>query len=182
MAIQINGNGTITGISVGGLPDGIVDTDMIAASAATTAKFGSGSIIQVAVGSGTGNQASGGCNASASGSTSTDDNAVVDAYMTFTPLRATSTMIIYVNSGCSINGGRAQFSIFDSAGGGTLGTTGWGNFGGAQSMEGVFLTGVHRPGNTSQRTYQLRCDQVGSLTRYRNYDAICQMIIMEIAA
>ncbi len=38
MAIQINGNGTITGISVGGLPDGIVDTDMIANSAVTTAK------------------------------------------------------------------------------------------------------------------------------------------------
>ena len=38
MAIQINGDGTITGISVGGLPDGIVDTDMIAASAVTPAK------------------------------------------------------------------------------------------------------------------------------------------------
>ncbi len=38
MAIQINGNGTITGISVGGLPDGIVDTDMIAANAVTAAK------------------------------------------------------------------------------------------------------------------------------------------------
>ena len=38
MAIQINGNGTITGISVGGLPDGIVDTDMIANSAVTSAK------------------------------------------------------------------------------------------------------------------------------------------------
>ena len=38
MAIQINGNGTITGINVGGLPDGIVDTDMIANSAVTTAK------------------------------------------------------------------------------------------------------------------------------------------------
>ena len=38
MTIQINGNGTITGIAVGGLPDGIVDTDMIAASAVTPAK------------------------------------------------------------------------------------------------------------------------------------------------
>ena len=38
MAIQINGNGTITGISVGGLPDGIVDTDMLAANAVTSAK------------------------------------------------------------------------------------------------------------------------------------------------
>ena len=39
MAISINGNGTITGISVGGLPDGIVDTDMIAANAVATAKI-----------------------------------------------------------------------------------------------------------------------------------------------
>lgn len=38
MSITINGNGTITGISVGGLPDGIVDTDMIAANAVTSAK------------------------------------------------------------------------------------------------------------------------------------------------
>ena len=49
MAIQINGNGTITGISVGGLPDGIVDTDMLAAGAATQAKRtpATGEIIQV---------------------------------------------------------------------------------------------------------------------------------------
>ena len=38
MAITINGNGTLTGVSVGGLPDGIVDTDMLAANAVTTAK------------------------------------------------------------------------------------------------------------------------------------------------
>ena len=38
MTITINGNGTVTGVSVGGLPDGIVDTDMIAANAVTAAK------------------------------------------------------------------------------------------------------------------------------------------------
>ena len=38
MTIVINGDGTITGISVGGLPNGIVDTDMIAAGAVTSAK------------------------------------------------------------------------------------------------------------------------------------------------
>ena len=38
MTITINGNGTVTGISVGGLPDGIVDTDMLANSAVTAAK------------------------------------------------------------------------------------------------------------------------------------------------
>ncbi len=40
MAIAINGSGTVTGISVGGLPDGIVDRDTLA----TEAK---GSILQV---------------------------------------------------------------------------------------------------------------------------------------
>ena len=40
MPITINGSGTITGVSVGGLPDGIVDTDMIAAGAVTQAKRG----------------------------------------------------------------------------------------------------------------------------------------------
>jgi len=39
MAITLNGNGTITGISVGGLPDGIVDTDMIAANAVLATKL-----------------------------------------------------------------------------------------------------------------------------------------------
>jgi hypothetical protein len=49
MAITINGSSnTITGIAVGGLPDGIVDTDMIAAGAVTAPKRGAGAILQVA--------------------------------------------------------------------------------------------------------------------------------------
>ena len=47
MPIAINGSGTITGVSVGGLPDGIVDTDMIAAAAVTAPKRGAGSVLQV---------------------------------------------------------------------------------------------------------------------------------------
>ena len=39
MAITINGTGTLTGVSVGGLPDGIVDADMLAANAVATAKI-----------------------------------------------------------------------------------------------------------------------------------------------
>ena len=40
MAISLNGGtGVITGVSVGGLPDGIVDADMLASSAVTTAKI-----------------------------------------------------------------------------------------------------------------------------------------------
>ena len=44
MAISINGStNVITGVAVGGLPDGVVDTDMLAASAVTAAKA-SGSV------------------------------------------------------------------------------------------------------------------------------------------
>ena len=46
MPITINGSGTITGVSVGGLPDGIVDTDMLAAGAVTAAKRGTGAVLQ----------------------------------------------------------------------------------------------------------------------------------------
>ena len=41
MPITINGSGTVTGIAVGGLPDGIVDADMLASSVST------GKILQV---------------------------------------------------------------------------------------------------------------------------------------
>ena len=47
MPVVINGSGSITGLSVGGLPDGIVDTDMIAAAAVTAPKRGAGAILQV---------------------------------------------------------------------------------------------------------------------------------------
>jgi len=42
MPITFNGNGTVTGLAVGGLPDGIVDADMLASSSVTSAKLASG--------------------------------------------------------------------------------------------------------------------------------------------
>ena len=48
MALTFNGSAnTIGGLAVGGLPDGVVDTDMIAANAVTAAKRGSGAILQI---------------------------------------------------------------------------------------------------------------------------------------
>ena len=52
MAITINGSGTITGVSVGGLPDGIVDTDMLAANAVATAKVADNAISSAKIGTG----------------------------------------------------------------------------------------------------------------------------------
>ena len=48
MPVTINGNGSITGLSVGGLPDGIVDTDSLANGAATQVKrtYAAGEVVQ----------------------------------------------------------------------------------------------------------------------------------------
>jgi hypothetical protein len=51
MPITINGSGTVTGITAGGLPDGVITTDDIAAAAVTSAKLAAGAggkILQVA--------------------------------------------------------------------------------------------------------------------------------------
>ena len=44
MPITINGDGSITGLAVGGLPDGSVDADTLASNAVTSAKLASGAI------------------------------------------------------------------------------------------------------------------------------------------
>ena len=44
MPVTINGNGSITGLSVGGLPNGTVDADTLASNAVTSAKLASGAI------------------------------------------------------------------------------------------------------------------------------------------
>ena len=44
MAIVINGSGTVTGISVGGLPDGIVDAGTLATNSVDSAELIDGAI------------------------------------------------------------------------------------------------------------------------------------------
>ena len=44
MPITINGDGTITGLAVGGLPDGSVDADTLASSSVTNAKMANNSV------------------------------------------------------------------------------------------------------------------------------------------
>ena len=45
MAIVINGSGTVTGLAVGGLPDGTVDAGTLASNAVTEAKIASNAIV-----------------------------------------------------------------------------------------------------------------------------------------
>ena len=47
MPVTINGDGSITGLGVGGLPDGSVDADTIAANAVTTTKIANSAVTSV---------------------------------------------------------------------------------------------------------------------------------------
>jgi len=52
MPITINGDGSITGLAVGGLPNGSVDADSLAANAVTSAKLASGAVSTAKLASG----------------------------------------------------------------------------------------------------------------------------------
>ena len=89
MAISLNGGtGVITGVSVGGLPDGIVDTDMLAAGAVTAPKRGAGAILQVVQ-----NHVTGSSSQSLSQNTVTN---ITNLNVSITPKASTSDMLIYV--------------------------------------------------------------------------------------
>ena len=50
MPISINGSGTITGVSVGGLPDGTVDADTLATDAVTETKLAANTVTEPKLG------------------------------------------------------------------------------------------------------------------------------------
>ena len=105
MPVTINGDGSITGLAVGGLPDGSVDADTLATNSVTDAKisavatskltgtigassFASGSILQVQTFKGSNNNVN--CAA--------NQDVILDSY-SFTTLRANSRLLLHYHSG-----------------------------------------------------------------------------------
>ncbi len=105
MAIVINGSGTVTGISVGGLPDGIVDDGTLATDSVTAAKLKddaiatgdlpAGSVLQTLSSTYTGQ---------ASGTGTAWGLPHADCSLTITPSSATNKILITVNSYMSTDG------------------------------------------------------------------------------
>ena len=118
MPITINGDGTITGLAVGGLPDGCVDTDTLANGAATDVKQGAGSVVQMQ------NVAISGNNVR----TTTTTGSWLDNYSTtnqyqridFTPKFSNSKLLLLASGGVRYdantngNAGYAQVRIIDA--------------------------------------------------------------------
>ena len=163
MAIQINGDGTITGINVGGLPDGIVDTDMLAAGAATQAKrtYATGEIIQVVTKNVTGQ-----LELSSNSSSYAD---MSNFNLAITPTSATSLLHCNINlAACKLydtsgSDHRVYFGLTDDGASSYLQETdfrmyeyGSGYHLGMFHKRPMVISHVKTAGSTSARTYQLR--------------------------
>jgi hypothetical protein len=169
MAVAINGSGTITGVSVGGLPDGIVDTDMLATSAVSAAKLAAGAggkVLQVQTDEYTGTTST----------VSQDTYGDIDSgfNVSITPASTNSKILVIVTIGrASVATGNARLIPFRVLRGTTdvgVGTvagnrmqasfTLWsqsGNYG-----SGITWTYLDSPSSTSEQTYKVQwADQNG---------------------
>tara|TARA_R100000426_G_scaffold2575_1_gene4239 strand:+ start:142 stop:735 length:594 start_codon:yes stop_codon:yes gene_type:complete len=130
MPIGINGSGTITGVSVGGLPDGIVDTDMIAAAAVTAPKRGPSAILQIVQ------------NVTTTRLSTTSTTYVASPHtVTITPVAANSKILLSFSGCVNSNGNnhRAFVDIYRSVNGATatgIAPVGSGQTVGANNNEG----------------------------------------------
>ena len=183
MAITINGNGTITGISVGGLPDGIVDTDMIAANAVTSAKstIVGGKILQVVSAN----------PASQIQITSSSYVILTGLTVNITPTSASSKILISTNFSLYKSSAAAQCDTtlyrdstnIGQATGGAYGFGQFANLGNYGGVNGINLQYYDSPNTTSQVTYAV----YGRVTSGHNFYVMgnnipANITVMEVAA
>lgn len=118
MALTLNGNtNTIAGLAVGGLPNSVVDTDMIATEAVTAPKIGNGGIIQVKSAVKTGYQ-------SWNNTTVYSFSDITGLSVTITPTSASNTILIdYQISGSGTNNSYAAIKCVYNVDGGSFADT-----------------------------------------------------------
>lgn len=163
MAIAINGNGTVTGVSVGGLPDGIVDTDMLADDAVTQAKtsYAAGEIVQVAV-TNYNNNISGGGNTGPFTNGTYTSMAATGLTGTFTPKFANSILTIETDFYAQLNDndGYVRWAWYDDTNGAYFHSNsyiaGTHYYADTTELQQVILRCSGAALNTSARTYALR--------------------------
>ena len=131
MPVTINGDGSITGLSVGGLPDGCVDADTLAAGAAvpadgsiTAAKLASGAITASTLPAGSVVQVQSTTSTASKGQGGVSGPIASGLITTLTPVRASSTffvmasgMAFHNNAGASNQG--SYYWLYASVAGGS---------------------------------------------------------------
>ena len=171
MAIGINGSGTLTGISVGGLPDGIVDTDTLAAGAATQAKrtYASGEVVQVIMGTFQNNY---------SGTNFADISSASyvtygDIFLNITPKFANSKLIFQTNINARLDTSNAYttYQLYDATNGTSLMDGGISQFYQVPtgSYPSLTITMFGTSGGTTARRIEVRVKITGGGTLNTDY-------------
>ena len=176
MAIAINGSGTVTGISVGGLPDGIVDAGTLASNSVETAKIVAEAVTNVKQGPGSVVQYVQAPNSqvSARWSSSSSSTSSLPLYLSFTPTNATNTIIVggFVNAYNSHTNTYLELRLSDDNGANNFSNYGYWYGGTNDDWNTVNFTFSHTAGSTSARTYRV-CGfrQQGSGTCYTGWSS-----------
>ena len=190
MAIVINGSGTVTGISVGGLPDGIVDagtlatnsvdsaelidgsidTAHIATDQITSAILPAGSVLQVVQGTT--------ATATASASTSYVSTSIT---ATITPSSTSNKVLIFATSNLETNTGSEQawFSIYD--GSSDIVESYLKDLAGGSPVYPIALSKLDSPSTTSAVTYTVRMKATSSTIVTNIGTSVGVITLMEIA-
>jgi len=196
MPITINGSGTLTGLSAGGLPDGSITSDDLAAGAVTAAKLAAGAggkILQVV-------------QATKTDTDSTNSSTYVDITgfsASITPSSASSKILVQVVIGTFGNSVMGRGSVYQLVRGSTAIAVGDNAVGGQCSFsmneaDGGYMGGARQfsfldsPATTSSTTYKVQWltfsntvyfnrSADGSTNQPWNRRGISQIILMEVA-
>ena len=176
MPVTINGNGSITGLSVGGLGSGVVNSTTLADGAATGSKLGTGSIIKVL-------QTVKTDTFSRNGSSWGD---ITGMNQSITPISTSSKVFVMVDLKIGADHGDSDYNfkivrgstdiyIGDADGSKRRSSMGTGSYGmpsntaeGQYRLEQVSLMFLDSPSTTSATTYKVQIINVGGRTNYIN--------------
>ena len=178
MAIAINGSGTVTGISVGGLPDGIVDTGTLATNSVDSDELINGAIDAGHLASGVGGKVLQCLHTEFTGFTSATNNTYIDSHITanITPASTSSRIVTIVEFTVSSNSTGNSAVGYQMLRGSTI-IHSVGSHGGIKvyghttnTREVASVTGIHvdSPNSTSAQTYKMQASSVDSATIYIN--------------
>ena len=97
MPVTINGDGSITGLAVGGLPNGTVDADTLASNAVTSAKLASGAITSSALPTGSVIQVKSASKTDSNEKSNTQSYDIPGLSVSITPTSASNKIFIIFN-------------------------------------------------------------------------------------
>ena len=166
MAIVINGSGTVTGLAVGGLPDGTVDAGTLATNSVDSAELIDGSVDAVKLASGVGGKVLQVVSVTSATTFTTTSGTLVNTgiNLAITPTLTSSKIMVIISASLgSSAGGRPAFGIRRDSTDLTLGTAtgtqravyGGAYIGDTNATTTVSGTILDAPATTSATTYRI---------------------------